>query len=160
MAMAGVIRPLELRPQSHSWTALVIETAGLGHITTLTAKVRAPFDVPPGYRLVIQEFAHGGSPGALPIASAQRAVEGTELLRGLTLRLFRNCSASAGPTRVVAWLEPGAADLEFDGLEATPDDATWFASASAQRNQAQLILTPVTRSAPTRPPPRCATQAA
>jgi hypothetical protein len=109
---------------------------------------------------VIHEYVVGVGVGSLPIASAQRAVSGADLRRGIQLRLFRNCSNSAIATRVVAWLEPGAADLEFDGLEATADAASWYAATTTQRNRAQLVLTPIARNAPTRPPPRCTSQAA
>lgn len=143
--MSAVVRTLSVRKlggHTCTWTSLVAETAGLGPFSALTVVVRAAFDVPEGHRLVVLETTDGES---RPIASAQRAVSGDALRRGLEVRMFRSAPSPStrSRTRVVAWIEPGTADLDYGALEATPLCATWYGSSTATRDRVQLVLTPV-----------------
>jgi hypothetical protein len=145
--MAASIHPLERRSPRHgwSWTALVAETAGLGAVSVLEVRVRAAVAVPDGYRLVVQEYSQDPNQSAVPLASAQRDVSGAELGGGMSLQIFRNDNTASAQTYVVAWLEPGRADLEFDGLRAAPHHARWIAHDVTTLGRAQLMLHPAPR---------------
>jgi hypothetical protein len=93
------------------------------------ARVRADvLDDTDGLRLVVQSYlpgqlASGVLPGALekPVASTQRAVTAEELRRGVVVDMVQP-SISSRETRPVllAWLERGRPDLEFDARLARP----------------------------------------
>jgi hypothetical protein len=103
------------RPRSGSWMALLAE-ATLPAARTVQAEVRA--DVGGGsepMRLVVQVFGRGRR----PLGAAQRAVSAAELRRGVRVDVVQVGGEGETP-RVVAWVEPGAPDLEYEGLEAAP----------------------------------------
>jgi hypothetical protein len=121
-----------------SWLALVAATTiGLGSLhrvraaVTVDAKKLARSDV--GYRLVVQSyapetFASGAFPGphARPLGSTQRAVTREELARGIAVDVLDlNASAGSAPV-IVAWVEGGKPDLEFDALEARPGESAVY----------------------------------
>lgn len=140
--MTAIVRSLPTRKlggHTRSWTSLVAEAAGLGSFQAMSVVVRASLDIPEGHRLVVHEYTDGES---RPIASAQRAVSGNALRRGLEIRMYRMAPAPStrARTRVVAWIEPGTADLDYDALKATPAHATWFGRATAMRERTQLVL--------------------
>jgi len=119
-----------------SWMALLAATTlGTGHFATLRARVSAddgPEPVgsqPSGYRLIVQSYAPGTlTPGQLPgeyarpLASTQRAVTQEELRRGVSVDVMQvGGEEKQGKGAVlVAWVEPGQPDLEYDGLRARP----------------------------------------
>jgi hypothetical protein len=80
------------------------------------------------YRLVVQSYdATGGAvPGrhARPVGSVQRAVTSDELREGVHVDLIElregQAAQHAGGPLVVAWIEAGEPDLEFDGRKARP----------------------------------------
>jgi hypothetical protein len=107
-------------------------TLGLGAFDHLRAEISADAsatpegEAPSGYRLVVQAYApdsfDGELPGARakPLSSVQRAVTAAELRRGLSVDLVQLGAASHRPAVVIAWVEPGQPDLEFDALMARP----------------------------------------
>ncbi|MFO0678255.1 MAG: hypothetical protein U0169_17090 [Polyangiaceae bacterium] len=120
-----------------SWMALVAATTlGLGNAESSRAFVRAEKGLRENgvYRLIVQSYGAVGDtkdPSAKPIASAQRAVTASELREGVQVSLVEfhgedgsrasgaSASSSSGPV-VVAWVEKGEPDLEFDGRTARP----------------------------------------
>ena len=110
-----------------SWMALLAATT-LGDVAgTVHAEVRADKLSSRGaYRLVVQSYdARGGAvpgPDARPVGSTQRAVTADELREGVhvdLLELRAGESPSTAPV-VVAWIEAGEPNLEFDGRTARP----------------------------------------
>ena len=86
------------------------------------------------YRLVVQSYDGTGRalPGreSRPVASTQRAVTADELRRGVhvdlvAMRADATESEGAKPM-VVAWIEAGHPDLEFDGLTARPGPGSMY----------------------------------
>ncbi len=139
--MAAVIRtiaPPPAKARAWSWAELVAETAGLGELEGLEVTVQSPEPIPAGWRVVIQERSVE-EPQQGPLASAQRSVGGDRSLRGgLQVKLYR---ATPGVrTEVIAWLEPGTADLEYDGLRAAPGDGAWVAHATLRRGSTGVRL--------------------
>ncbi|HYP91588.1 MAG TPA: hypothetical protein VEQ59_25645 [Polyangiaceae bacterium] len=136
-----------------SWMALVAATTmGLGHLDRVRAEVSADTaKLRTGgarYRLVVQSYAResvaGGnvpSPRQKPLASAQRSVTAEELSRGVAVDVLR-VGESVDPSQViVAWIEQGEANLEFDGAEARPGaDAMYGASESRDLGSARVVL--------------------
>jgi hypothetical protein len=111
-----------------SWLALVAATTlGLG-AETFRAEIRADGLSKTGhYRLVVQSYDAPDraipSRRARPVASLQRAVTGEELRRGVMVNLVElrdGRPAADGAPAVVAWVEGGDPDLEFDGRTARP----------------------------------------
>jgi hypothetical protein len=95
---------------------------------TLHAEVRAEGLSEGAYRLVVQSYgARGGrlpTEHARPIGSLQREVTADQLRQGVHVNLLElregiAANEAASPT-VVAWVESGKPDLEFDGRKARP----------------------------------------
>lgn len=75
------------------------------------------------YRLVVQSYdAKSHGPRSRPVGSVQRAVTAAEIRRGITVNLveLRLAAPSTNDGAVVAWIEAGKPDLEFDGRMARP----------------------------------------
>lgn len=110
-----------------SWMALLAATT-LGDVAgTVHAEVRADGLSSRGaYRLVVQSYdARGGvvpGPDARPVGSTQRAVTADELREGVHVDLLELRAGEAPSTApvVVAWIEAGEPNLEFDGRTARP----------------------------------------
>jgi hypothetical protein len=86
-----------------------------------------------GIRLVVQSYrerdviAGRPRPYARPLASAQRAVSPDQLHYGVQLDLVQ-FEGDDEDVVVIAWMEEGDTDLDFDGLEARPPrSARWAA---------------------------------
>jgi hypothetical protein len=134
-----------------SWMALVAATTmGIGTVD----RVRAEVSVDTGtlgtdrsgrYRLVVQSYARdsvptGNRPGVRqkPLASAQRSVTAEELSRGVAVDVLR-IGETVDPSQViVAWLERGEANLEYDGAEARPTAASLYGAADS--SDARVVL--------------------
>jgi len=102
-------------------TSLGVDTA-----STRLAHVRVDGPIADGdYRLVVQSF---DTPNGRPVSSAQRAVTASELREGVDVRFLELGASSAGSV-VVAWVEAGAPDLEFDGRMARPGEGSIVGSA-------------------------------
>lgn len=135
-----------------SWMALVAATTiGLGHLDRVRAEVSADTGALSSegrYRLVVQSYsrdsvAAGHVPGLRqkPLASAQRSVTAEELSRGVAVDVLR-VGESLDPSQIiVAWIEQGEANLEFDGAEARPSEAALYgASESRELGAARVVL--------------------
>jgi len=138
-----------------SWMALVAATTmGLGNLDRVRAEVSADtakLGVGSGrYRLVVQSYAResmsaGNLPSARqkPLASAQRSVTAEELSRGVAVDVLRVGEALDPSQVIVAWLEQGEANLEFDGAEARPSaHALYGTSESRNLGSARVVLGP------------------
>lgn len=134
-------------PVGVSWVALVAATTlGIGGVQRVRAAVSAdPRELGhsrDGYRLIVQSYApsslgSGQLPAgrARPLASTQREITLEQLARGISVDML-GLEQSAVATRetpvIVAWVEQGRADLDFDGLQARPAaDAFYGVAASA-----------------------------
>jgi hypothetical protein len=134
-----------------SWMALVAATTiGLGQLERVRAEVSTDATMlgAGSYRLVVQSYAResvptGNMPGSRqkPLASAQRSVTAEELSRGVAIDVLR-VGETLDPSQViVAWIERGEANLEFDGAEARPGaSALYGASESRELGSARVVL--------------------
>jgi hypothetical protein len=101
-----------------------------------------------GYRLIVQSYpkasmSEGSLPGstARPLASVQRAVTAEELARGIAVDMLQVDGAAADRTPViVAWVERGAPDLEFDALRARPARGAVYGVSHTSGGAAQIVL--------------------
>ncbi|MGH7440976.1 MAG: hypothetical protein ACRENE_35330 [Polyangiaceae bacterium] len=138
-----------------SWLALIAATTVGDAASTLRAEVRAQGLAVDGvYRLVVQSYASPRGPQgrvpdqtARPIGSTQRAVTADELRNGVHVNLLE-LGTPAVPSDpqdrpvVVAWIEAGAPDLEFDGRTARPGQGSVFGSVKRQDGRdVQISLT-------------------
>jgi hypothetical protein len=125
-----------------SWLALLAATTVGDAASTLRAEVRAPGlalgAVDGVYRLVVQSYAsrQGAIPdqSARPLGSTQRAVTADQLRNGVHVNLLELARAADPQDKpvVVAWIEAGAPDLEFDGRTARPGPGSVFGSTKRQ----------------------------
>ena len=107
---------------------LAATTLGVDGANTVRAEVRADEGLMESrdYRLVVQSFdgAEGKQPDlrARPVGSYQRAVTAAELRSGIKISLveLRQNGGSESDGAVVAWIEAGKPDLEYDGRTARP----------------------------------------
>jgi len=120
-----------------SWTALVAATLGFSSVNLVRAEIASSqIGTSGAYRLVVQSYAPESlaadeRPGtfARPLSSMQRAVTAEELERGIAVDLVQ-IDAAAGSAVVVAWVEPGEPDLEFDALRARPSPGAHYGTGS------------------------------
>jgi hypothetical protein len=107
---------------------LAATTLGVEGANTVRAEVRADEELGDSrdYRLVVQSFddgaGHRPSPRARPVGSFQRSVTAAELRSGVKISLVELRQGARGQNdgAVVAWIEAGKPDLEFDGRTARP----------------------------------------
>lgn len=113
-----------------SWFALVAATTlggALHHVrAAVSADTRTLGVSEVGYRLIVQSYApESFGTGALPtvharpLASTQRAVTREELARGVAVDVVGVTASDRAPV-IVAWVERGQPNLEFDALRARP----------------------------------------
>ena len=131
-AMATRIRPVDKAPRAAaagSWLALLVATTLGDAAATVRAEVKAEGLSDGGtYRLVVQSYdvTDGRLPGqdARPVGSMQRAVTADELRQGVNVHLVEirrgSDGSQGGRPVIVAWIEDGQPDLEFDGRTARP----------------------------------------
>jgi hypothetical protein len=121
-----------------SWIALVAATMLGDAADALRAEVRADDFTGAGrYRLVVQSYdSHDGHvPGrnARPVGSVQRAVTADELRNGVHVSLLEMREAAdsgqLSAPMVLAWIEVGGPDLEFDGRVARPGPGSVYGMA-------------------------------
>lgn len=126
------------RSSAASWLGLVAMTTLGNAADTLRAEVCAR-DVSKGnYRLVVQSYDGriDGVPGvgARPVGSIQRAVTAEELRSGISVSLLElrstHASKAASKPVVLAWIEAGSADLDFDGRSARPGAGSVYGVAT------------------------------
>jgi hypothetical protein len=126
-----------------SWLALLAATTLGDGADTLHAEVRANGLRDGAYRLVVQSYdeSNGRVPGrdARPVGSLQRAVTADELRHGVHVNLLelRESSVESSSERpmVVAWIEAGEPNLEFDGRTARPRPGNVYGVARREGRQ-------------------------
>jgi hypothetical protein len=138
-----------MRPMATgSWLALLAATTLGDGVDTLRAEVRAEGLSEGPYRLVVQSYdaAEGRVPSqqARPVGSSQRAVTADELRTGVqvsVLELREGAVRSLTETPfVVAWIEAGEPDLEFDGRMARPQPGNVYGLAKRPSNEAAVYI--------------------
>ncbi len=138
-----------LKESSVSWSSLVATTLGLDDYGRVWVRVRAAVPGNEACRLVVQLYpAAAAEPGvaiqryARPLASAQRAVTPEELRQGLEVMLVHWMSGhpAIDETVLIAWVEPGEADLEFDGLRARPAQTAYVGMCRPEHERASIVL--------------------
>ncbi len=140
-----------------SWMALVAATTlGVGVLQRVRAEVSAQIHVADegidDYRLIVQSYSRGslgqgGLPGAhvRPLASAQRAITLEELANGVSVDVVGLGEAvSEDEPVLIAWVERGKPDLEYDALRARPTSGAFYGVADTHaaepRAAAQVVL--------------------
>jgi hypothetical protein len=100
-----------------------------------------------GYRLIVQSYSRDSValdqlPDAShrPLASVQRAVTAEELAHGVSVDVLQIDQVKAGDQVMVAWIEHGEPDLEFDALRARPRRSDVCGVAEAVAGSAQIVL--------------------
>jgi hypothetical protein len=154
--MSPVANPKKLPSRARSaaagsWLALLAATTLGDAANTLRAEVRA--DVGPSdgamYRLVIQSYdkSDGAVPGrdARPVGSMQRSVTADELRQGVHVNLLEireslPPGADGQKPFVVAWIDRGASDLEFDARRARPGRGTVYGLATRDASQGAVQI--------------------
>jgi hypothetical protein len=97
-----------------------------------------------GLRLVVHCYRESdtveGRPGryARPLGSAQRSVSAAELAHGVQVDLVHFESEDEDDVVVLAWVEAGEPDLEYDGLEARPSADTVLALVEPSSPRSRL----------------------
>jgi hypothetical protein len=149
---------------------LAATTLGVSGASTVRAQVRADMALLEGrpYRLVVQSYdpSVGGkvpSDRARPLASMQRAVTAAEMKRGVKVDLLElrqgdgsGDGESPAPRRglgvddaargdlakalVLAWVEEGRADLEYDGRRARPLPGSYVGAVRREANQGSVSI--------------------
>jgi hypothetical protein len=132
-----------------SWIALLAATTFGDAADTLHAEVHAVgVSDGPAYRLVVQSYdaTDGRVPGryARPVGSLQRAVTAAELRQGvhvdlLELREVAPAAYTADPL-VVAWIEAGEPNLEFDGRGARPAPGSTYGLVKRSPRQGSVHI--------------------
>jgi hypothetical protein len=131
-----------------SWMALLAATTLGDGADMLRAEVKADGLADTGtYRLVVQSYDGPDGrtiPGLRerPRASVQRVVTAAELREGVRVPLVLLASTGEderAPT-VVAWVESGSADLEFDARAARPSRGSMYGVTKRGRNQGTIHI--------------------
>ncbi|HEY8091279.1 MAG TPA: hypothetical protein VIF09_25625 [Polyangiaceae bacterium] len=130
-----------------SWIALLAATTLGDGAGTLEANVRAEGLRDGAYRLVVQSYDTTGGAvpdqDARPVGSTQRAVTADELRSGVRVNLLElrggEQPAQRGPM-VVAWIEAGEPDLEFDGRTARPQPGSVYGVARRASKQGSVQI--------------------
>jgi hypothetical protein len=126
-------------------------TLGLQGVQRVRAEVsmragKLASDAASEYRLIVQSYSAAnivdGVPRAYarPLASAQRSVTAEELRHGVAIDVVDVGEGESDSPVLVAWLERGAANLDFDGRRARPERGAYRGVASAQSEQAHIVL--------------------
>jgi len=137
---------------SASWLALVAATSlGIPHAETVRAEIKLPPEVLESggrYRLIVQSYDTLGRasliPPGRPRASTQRTVTPADLVDGIRIDLIElGDEASRSERRVIAWVEPGEANLEFDARRAKPMPGSVYGvapSGNEARESVEIVL--------------------
>jgi len=134
---------------SASWLALVAATSlGIPHAETVRAEIKLPPEALESggrYRLIVQSYDALGRasiiPAGRPRASTQRTITSADLVDGVRIDLIElgDESTSASERRVIAWVEPGEADLEFDARRAKPMPGSFFGVAPSANETSESV---------------------
>jgi hypothetical protein len=156
--MARTPSKLATTAATASWVSLLaVTTLGVAALQHVRAQVSADprelakVQTSPGeYRLIVQSYATGSVvdgvpvPQARPLASTQRSVTAAELERGIGVDVVDLDHAVSDEQVLVAWLERGPADLEFDARRARPRSGAYLGVGTSSPenggNRAQIKL--------------------
>jgi hypothetical protein len=146
--------------ESASWLALVAATSlGIAHAETVRAEIKLPPEALESggrYRLIVQSYDTLGRasliPSGRPRASTQRTITPADLINGVRIDLVELGEEEAfpGQRRVVAWVEPGEANLEFDARRAKPMPGSFYGvapSGNDTTDSVEIVLDRRVRSA-------------
>jgi hypothetical protein len=146
--------------ESASWLALVAATSlGIPHAETVRAEIKLPPEVLENggrYRLIVQSYDTLGRasliPPGRPRASTQRTVTPADLVDGIRIDLVElgEEDVAGAARRVIAWVEPGEANLEFDARRAKPTPGSFYGfapSGGELRDSVEIVLNRQLRSA-------------
>jgi hypothetical protein len=128
-----------------SWLALLAAVTLGDGADTVRAEVRAHGLREGAYRLVVQSYdaSDGRVPGpdARPVGSLQRAVTADELQHGVHVSLLelRRSASHVGRPMVVAWIEAGEPNLEFDGRTARPRPGNMYGVARRDMSHDEAV---------------------
>jgi hypothetical protein len=135
-----------------SWVALLASaTLGIAGVHRLRAEVsvrQGKFAAEPKveYRLIVQSYSRNSVVDGVPLAharpmgSAQRSVTPEELTQGVAVDVVDVGEPVSDESVLVAWLERGTADLEFDGRRARPSRDAYLGTAPAELASAHIVL--------------------
>ncbi|MCA9595261.1 MAG: hypothetical protein KC776_18210 [Myxococcales bacterium] len=140
-----------------SWMALLAATTlGVGQYDYVQAEISSDGkpDMDPAeagdYRLVVQSYASGsvdaaGMPAlrARPLGSVQRAITSEELEKGIAVKVVQvgpEAEVDDAPV-LIAWVERGQPNLEFDALRARPTEGALVGvTRSSKASGARVVL--------------------
>jgi hypothetical protein len=136
-------RPILGHEPAPSWLSLLATSSlGLARAETLVAEISAPGlrQTRGPLRLVVQTF--DGDRRGRPLTSIQRSVTAAELRRGVRLDLvdLSTRQPSSRPVQVLAWVEPGEANLPFDARRSEPGPGSLAGHARASGGVASIEL--------------------
>jgi hypothetical protein len=134
-----------------SWMSLVAATTlGIGGVDQLRARISAAGEVPGEgeLRLIVQSYRPETlnrdqlpQQFAVPLASIQRAITAEELHAGIDVSLLQlPAEGTAGDAMVVAWVERGVPNLDYDALEARPRAGAYYGVARQEDGNVVLHL--------------------
>ena len=141
-----------------SWVALLAATSvDVDSVVPVNAEIRGELRLASAEetncRLVVQSYSacsfdgRGVPPTAVrPLGSLQRSVSASELRSGVRVQLLEVGPEPSVNSRsvLVAWVEPGLPNLDFDGLMARPGPGAVvgmsFAAVGASGNRARIVV--------------------
>ncbi|MEO6419929.1 MAG: hypothetical protein ABIP39_11005 [Polyangiaceae bacterium] len=137
-----------------SWLAILAATTLGGETSADTVRALVRVDAMPtttsddqSFRLIVQSYdAEGGklpSERAKPVGSVQRAVTAAELRDGVKVNLLelRQIATGLRSPLVVAWIEGGKPDLEYDGRMARPQPGSVYGTARSNGVTSDVSIT-------------------
>jgi hypothetical protein len=135
---------------------LAATTLGVPGASTLHAEVRADMELSEGrdYRLVVQSYdpsvSDVPSGRAKPMGSTQRSVTAAEMKEGVRVDLLELGQVDVSPddaargdlakALVLAWVEEGRPDLEYDGLRARPKPGSFVGAVRRDTTQGSVQI--------------------
>jgi len=134
--------------ESASWLALVAATSlGIPYAETVRTEIKLPPDALESggrYRLIVQSYDTLGRPSLIPSgkprASTQRTVTRADLVGGVRIDLIELGDEDArSERRVIAWVEPGEANLEFDARRAKPTPGSFYGVAPSGKVTSESV---------------------
>jgi hypothetical protein len=131
-----------------SWMSLLAAaTLGVTGMDQVRAHISAESDLGDGdLRLIVQSYPKGKLDGqrlpqeyAEPLASIQRSITSEELRNGVNVSFLQlSGEGTEADSVVVAWVEHGVPNLDYDALQARPRDGAYY--GVAQRSDGEIVL--------------------
>jgi hypothetical protein len=138
--------------RSVSWLSLVAATTlGVGGVDHIRARIFGGEDLEGEgeMRLIVQSYGRGTLEGrslpqetARPLGSSQRAITPEELKNGVDVSFLQlPADGLDSDSVVVAWVERGVPNLDYDALEARPPEGAFYGVARHGDGNVELRLT-------------------